>query len=195
MITFGNPVSILSIGTILTYTAIAVAFILGLLIVTRLLDYNKCLRMGIVMLTFLAWLYVRMPRGIGIYNTLPTFKYTFDEYISSVPFGNIAYSRIEPVAKYRLYIYLFYLTTFLLAFLIAKFFISLSNSKSCKVSIFISFSFLILLEVITLLLNFYQVITTMYDYASFILIFVGIILAWLLEKYKRESDKKGEDKV
>lgn len=136
-----------------------------------------------------------MPSGIQRYNTLPKFRYTFKEYLSSVPFGNIAYSKFEPVALYRMYIYLFYLTTFLFAFLVAKFIISLSKGKRRRGAIIISFLFLFLLEAITLLLNFYQIITCMYDYASFILITAGIILAWLLDKYKRESDKKAGGKV
>lgn len=193
MISIGDPISVKPISTILTYVAMAFVCILGLLIVSRILNRNKCTRMGFAMLTFLAWLYARMPHGMNKYNALPPFTYTFEKYLSSVPFGNIAYSQIEPVAKYRMYIYLFYLTTFLLAFFVAKFLFSLY--KSSVTPIVFSFVFLILLEVITLLLNFYQIIVTMYDYASFILIPVGIMLAWLWEKNKKESVKKGESRV
>lgn len=171
------------------------AFILGLLIVSRTLKRSQCVHMGVTMLIFLVWLYIRIPTGFFRYNTTPEFRYTFKEYLSSVPFGNIAYSKVEPVALYRMYMYLFYLTTFLFAFLVAKFIISLSKGKRRRVAIIISFLFLFLLEAITLLLNFYQIITCMYDYASFILITAGIILAWLLDKYKRESDKKAGGKV
>lgn len=171
-------------------------FALGLIYSTRRVKFQKLLLIMGAMVTFLAWIYARVPDGlIDWFGYLPEPEYPFGSNISPIPFGNIDYAfrswPDEGAAYYGAinarYFYLFFLTTFLLAFLLARIVISFARRLTLKKYLVLTLTPLLFLEALTLFLNFHQFISSLYDYGSFILDIAAVILAWLLTRTRQKT--------